>query len=122
MRQATNRFEQLPLDKMETGLASTIATTRVEPAEISRRLGIRFEPARDDLDSMQAALLRSPSGRQFALVRHEHQPAPGTDLLTNENSCSIAHDLQELLAMLRMTVDDLGWVHPDAIAVTQIVR
>jgi hypothetical protein len=107
-------FEQLPLGEMEAGLARPIATTRIEPAEISRRLGIMFESARDDLDELQAALIRGPSGRQFALVRHLHQPAPGTDILTNENSDNCAHDLWESLAVLRMTLDDLGWVHPDA--------
>jgi hypothetical protein len=102
---------------MEAGLVNPIATTRIEPGEISRRLGIRFESAKDDLDTVSAALIRGPSGRQFALVRHEHQPAPGTDILTNENSRNFARDLQESLAVLQMTVDDLGWVHPGAIGI-----
>ena len=114
MKRVPAPFGQLPLAEMEAGLARPIATTRIEPAEISRRLGIRFESAKDDLDELQAALIRSPSGRQFALVRHLHQPLPGTDILTNENSRNYAGDLRESLAILKLTLDDMDWVHPDA--------
>jgi hypothetical protein len=121
-RATSSLFEQLPLDEMEMGLVVPIATTLVEPAEISQRLGITFESGRDDLDALEAALLRTPSGRQFALVRHQHQPASGTDILTNEKSGDFAQDLKESLAMLRMTRKDLGWVHPDAVEDHRIRR
>jgi hypothetical protein len=48
------------------------------------------------------------------LVRHLHQPLPGTDILTNENSRNYAGDLRESLAILKLTLDDMDWVHPDA--------
>ena len=108
----THLLEQLPLGEMEFGLAQPVAVTRVEPAEFAEKLGIRFEPARDDLDELVTVLIRGASGRQFALVRHLHQPKPGTTILTNEGSRDFARDLQEALATLRIAVTDLDWVHP----------
>jgi len=108
-------FEQLPLGEMEFGLAQPIAVTRAEPDELTQKLGVRFEPARDDLDELVTVLIRGASGCQFALVRHLHQPKPGTTILTNEKSRDFARDLREALAMLRMNFDDLLWEHPDAI-------
>src|SRR6267142_1631836 len=52
---------QLPLT-MTRGLAKPVARIRLEPSEISARLGIEFETAADDLDRLQAAVLRSGSG------------------------------------------------------------
>jgi len=111
----TSLFEQLPLGEMEFGLAQPIAVARLEPAEFEKKLGLTFEPARDDLDELVTALIRGASGRQFALVRHLHQPKPGTTILTNEKSCDFARDLQESLAALQMNIDGLDWIHPDAV-------
>ena len=108
---ASDQRTQIPLHRMMRGLAKPIATIRLEPQDISSRSGIQFEPAADDLDELEAAVLRSKSGRQFALVRHRHQPNPGTDILTNENSRRLTKDLQEVLQFLRLKRGDLRWIH-----------
>jgi len=107
-------IEQLPLREMNRGLAKPIATLGLEPGEISDRIGIKFEAARDDLDELQAALVRSRSGRQFVLVRHRRQPIPGTDILTNEDSPDVSADLGEALTLLQFGPAELQWTHPDA--------
>ena len=74
-------IEQIPLEQMDRGLACPVATLRLEPAEITNRSGLTFETAHDDLDELQAAVFRVATGQEFALVRHRHQPQPGTDIL-----------------------------------------
>src|SRR5258708_11382493 len=76
-------LHQIPLNPMERGLALPVATLRFEPAEITNRLGFKFETARDALDELEAVAFTGPSGNQFALVRHRHQPDPGTAILVN---------------------------------------
>jgi len=114
-------FDQIPLRDMERGLAKPIATVGMEPNEISKKSGLQFESAEDDLDRLEAALIHSKSGRQYALVRHEHQPGPGTDILTNEHSPRLTDDLLEVLQLLRIQLEDLTWIHPD-IGVDRIRR
>jgi hypothetical protein len=105
---------QIPLREMERGLAQPVATVELEPNEISERLGITFEVVQDDLDQLQAALVEGAAGRQFALVRHQNQPHPGTDILTNERSSDLRADLSEAVSLFRFGNDELRWVHPDA--------
>jgi hypothetical protein len=108
-----NQFEQLKLDQMEHGLARPIAVLAVEPPELTTKLGIQFESSKDDLDKLDAALLRLPNGMQFALVRHHHAPNPGTDLLVNERRADIAGALEAALEALGMNFDAVTWMHPD---------
>lgn len=97
---------------MEHGLAKTVATLALEPTDLTDRLGLKFETAKDDLDDLDAALLRHTSGRQFALVRHRRQPRLGTDILINERSQDLVADLREILDFLQLSVHELQWVHP----------
>jgi predicted nucleotide-binding protein len=105
-------IQQIPLGKMERGLARPIATLKLEPSEITRRLGVEFETTRDDLDELDAAVICSGTGRQFALVRHRHQPGPGTDILTNERSPDLSADLRDALHVLQFDPKELRWMHP----------
>jgi hypothetical protein len=105
-------IEQIPLRKITRGLAKPIATIRLEPKEISKRFGITFESAKDDLDELEVALLQTDSGQQFALVRHQHQPNHGTDILTTEYSPDLEKDLSEAVRLLRLDRKDVGWMHP----------
>jgi hypothetical protein len=116
-------IQQIPLAKMERGLACPVATLKLEPAEITRRLGVQFEITRDDLDELDAAVISSGSGRQFALVRHRHQPEPGTDILTNERSSNLGADLRDALRVLKFDPNELRWTHPgiDAKELRQVV-
>ena len=98
---------------MHHGLAKPIARLRWSLREITERLGITFETIHDDLDELQAALIAGVSSRQFALVRHRHQPNPGTDILTGERSTDFTSDLAEVLHLLGFDSGALRWIHPD---------
>lgn len=109
----TTEFRQLARDEVQCGLAKPIAVLRLEPAELSQRYGLTFEPDRDDLDSLLVAGIESPTGRQFGFARYEHAPSPGTELLVHEQSPDFKAELLEALGMLRLHARDLTWIHPD---------
>jgi len=106
-------FTQLPLEAMQHGLAKPVARVRLSPFEISTRLGINFVSTQDDLDDLDAALIRTMSGRQVAFVRHKDQPLPGTDIVINERSEDPTADLIEAMKVLSVGKADLTWKHPD---------
>jgi hypothetical protein len=108
------RIEQVPLREVKGGLAQTIATIKLEPDQLSERYGIQFEESEDDLDRLVAALIRAPSGQTFALVRHQHQPNPGTDILTDEHSPDLKKDVADAVRHLRLSRADVKWLHPVA--------
>jgi hypothetical protein len=110
---------QIPLNKMERGLALPVATLRFEPAEIADRLGFKFETARDDLDELEAVAFSGPNGSQFALVRHRYQPNPGTDILVNEKLVDLSAALRDALKALRFEPRELRWTHP-AIKISEL--
>jgi serine/threonine protein kinase len=85
----------------------------LEPKDISKKLGIKFESAKDDLDQLEVAVICSKFGQQFALVRHLHQPHAGTDILTDEHSTHLRQDLRDALQSLFLHQSDLTWTHPD---------
>src|SRR4051812_14883391 len=93
-------FRQIARHEVQRGLAKSIALLRLEPAEISRRCGITFEPDRDDLDTLLVAAIETPSGRQFGFARYEHAPTPGTELLVHERSADLKTELLEALGLL----------------------
>src|SRR6267142_1333110 len=105
-------IQQIPLEQMERGLARPVATLKLEPGEIASRVGLRFEIAQDDLDELEAAVFRTDTGRQFALVRHRHQPESGTDILINERSEDLSADLRDALQILGFEPRELRWTHP----------
>jgi len=106
-------FDQVALTEMKHGLAKPIATIRSGPSEISKKLGIAFEETEDDLDALQAAVIRTTSGRQFGLVRHRHQLMEGVDILTDEHSTDLTRDLHDAMGFLQIHQEDLSWIHPE---------
>ena len=114
-------LDQLPLTEMKRGLVKPIATVQWEPQDFSKKLGISFQVTQDDLDEVQAALIRATSRREFALVRHRDQPDRGTDILTAEDSEDLSRDLREALQVLRISLDDLIWIHPRIESATKAV-
>lgn len=95
---------------------TVIAVLRQEPDQLVDR-GLRFEDDHDGLDVLRHARLEIPSGKVFALVRHRGAPTPGTEVVTRDNSPSLLEDLEDALAQLRLTRDDLVWEHPTISAV-----
>lgn len=114
LKPSSPSFRQIPLKQMERGLALPIATLKLEPDQISERLGLRFDTARDELDELQAAVFSSKGGRQFALVRHLNQPNPGTDILINERSRNLSGALRDALRTLSLDEQELKWITPKA--------
>jgi SWIB/MDM2 domain-containing protein len=106
------QIEQVALEEVAGGLAQPVATIDLEPDELNKRYGIQFEESEDDLDHLVAALIRPPSGRVFALVRHRHQPGPGTDIVISEHSPDLKEDLAEAVRHLRLSRGQLRWLHP----------
>jgi upstream activation factor subunit UAF30 len=106
------QIEQVPISEVAGGLAQPVAIIGLEPHELTERYGIQFEESKDDLDYLVAALIRPPSGRVFALVRHRHQPNSGTDILINEKSADMKRDLEEAVRHLGLTRSQLKWLHP----------
>jgi hypothetical protein len=105
-------IQQIPLEQMARGLARPVATLILEPAEITSRSGLTFETAHDDVDELQAAVFRVATGQEFALVRHRHQPQPGTDILINETSRDLGAALRDALQGLQLEPRELRWSHP----------
>ncbi len=96
-------------------LGNPIALLNREPAELGRAPGLEFVPGHDDLDAVLVAVLRAPSGRDYALVRHVNSPSPGTEVLTRvplAQAAIIADDLRELLHVLGLGQDAIEWVAP----------
>jgi hypothetical protein len=123
VNRAFQSIQQVPLKHMERGLARPVATLKLEPAEISKRLGLKFQEARDDLDELEAAVFRSAKGHQFALVRHRNQPNPGKDLLINGRSRNLGGALRDALQTLRLQLGDIKWTDPKAsIQETNLLR
>ena len=96
---------------LDRRIGTVIAVLGLEPHEITDRLQITFEESEDDLDQLVAAAVRI-GPRQYALVRHKHHPAPGTEVLTSCDSTSYAEDLHELLQELHLPESALTWTHP----------
>jgi hypothetical protein len=86
-----------------------IAVLGLEPAELEQH-GVHFHPTPDDgLDTAQAGLVELADGRQFGLVRYDHAPVSGTELLATESSIDVERDLRDLLHALGLSDTAVTW-------------
>ena len=97
-------------------LTRPVAVLRMNPEELSERIGIRFHTAHDDLDVLDWAQVVGLSGKAYALVHHRHSPKPGTEVVVRYDSVDPRGDLVDLLRGLKLSEDDLVWTAPDASA------
>ena len=51
------RLRQHPIDPWPKGLSCVAATVRLEPEELTERLGIEFVESHDELDRLKAAIV-----------------------------------------------------------------
>jgi hypothetical protein len=96
-------------------LGDPIAVVRLEPGELAKNRGIAFISGHDDLDSLLIALVKATSGREYALVRHDHAPSPGTQILSRtqvKDPKRVFVDLLELLTYLRVPIPAVTWTAP----------
>lgn len=90
-----------------------VAIVNREPAEITKVNKLEFRPSFDDLDYLVFATLSLPSGDRLGLIRHQNSPSPGTEICVRHNQLNIAAVLQEAIAEMNLTIEDLTWIHPE---------
>ena len=103
------------LVRLEDSIAETklVAIVRQEPAEISRVHQLEFRPSFDDLDYLVFATLSLHSGDRLGLVRRDNSPVPGTEICVRQDLKNIPAVLQQAMAEMNLTIDDLTWIHPE---------
>ena len=103
------------LVRLEDHIAETklVAMLRQEPAEISRVHQLEFRPSFDDLDYLFFATLSLPSGDRLGLVRRDNSPVSGTEICVRQDLKNIPAVLQQAMAEMNLTFDDLTWIHPE---------
>ncbi|NJO93488.1 MAG: hypothetical protein HC820_02365 [Hydrococcus sp. RM1_1_31] len=89
-----------------------IAVLRQEPSELEKRGFVKFCEGYDDLDYLVFSVLDLPSHHRVALVRHKHLSSPGTEVCVVPNETAIAEILIEVIRFLRLSTEDLAWIHP----------
>ena len=100
-------------------LTKPVAVLRLNPEELSQRIGIRFQAAHDDLDMLDWARVIGLSGRPYALVHHRHSPDPGTQIVVPFDSSDLWQDVLDVLKGLNLSQKDLAWTSPEAVARTR---
>ena len=96
-------------------LGDPIAVVRLEPADLAKNRGIAFTRGHDDLDSLLIAQVKATSCGEYALVRHDHAPSPGTQILCRiqaKDANRLVVDLLELLIYLRVPSRAVTWTAP----------
>jgi hypothetical protein len=105
---------QLHLGDAERGLCIVGCNLRMMPRELSERTGIVFENSQDDLDYMEAALIRNAAGKQFGLMRYLRSPRSDyTAMLINEKSQNVSDDVNDGLEALGVDTSLVISFHPD---------
>jgi hypothetical protein len=97
-----------------TDLGEAIAVLRPEPDQLTSA-GLHFDSGYDDLDHVRVALVTAPSGAEYALVRHQQSPSPGTQVVARspQQAATIASDLEGILRRLGLGQDVVTWIRPD---------
>jgi hypothetical protein len=110
-------FDQVPLINLAkvTVADVPVAILPLEPEELEAQASLKFQEGFDDLDVLVFCLPQLPSGRDVTLVRHKNCPSPGTEVWLEWQNMAAMTTLQEYLATLKLTLDDLPWINPDCI-------
>jgi len=74
-----------------------------------RDMGIAFESAADDLDSLQTALVEDPRIGQLRLLARDHSPMPGVEIQVDA-TVSRERGLAALKRQLDFGRDSLNWI------------
>lgn len=103
------------LVRLEDSIAETklVAMIRQEPAEIQATNKLEFCPSFDDLDYLVFATLSLPSGDRLGLIRRDNSPSAGTEICVRQDLKNIPAVLQQAMAEMNLTIDDLTWIHPE---------
>lgn len=101
-------------DEMDWFGYKAVAVVRPEPEELARRRGLEFKVSHDDLDLLSESTFKGHSGNVFGLLRHQHSPTPGTELLIRARDAADAgRQLREAIEALKLSRADLVWISPE---------
>jgi|GEM_PF-2645541 len=89
-----------------------VATVKFPPEYFTHSHQLEFIDDSDDLDFLVYAFLDLPSGNSISLVRHQNAPYPGTEIYLSPNLSNPSQILSEAISFLRISPDDLDWIHP----------
>ena len=90
-----------------------MAVVDLEPSDLARRCKITFSETQDDFDLLLGAVIETPSGKHFSLVRHLRSQSPGTEVWTAVDSPDLDADLEEVLEALGLGAGDVTWTAPE---------
>ncbi len=62
---------------------------------------------------MVFATLSLPSGDRIGLIRHDNSPTLGIEICVKHDQHNIPTILQQALAEMNLTSNDLTWIHPE---------
>lgn len=108
--------ERLSSAKLRKGLfafsedevpSEPLALLALEPEDLSERLGLGFDDSFDGLDSLKLCLLRLPSQRKVALIRH--LGSPGTLVAVRPVDVENPDALAEVQTALGLDWSDVSW-------------
>ena len=106
-------LSQTDLAHWPAGLCEDVAYLSLEPAEISRRSGIRFVAGSDALGPFSAAIVTLGEDRMFALQSHDHAPTPGTKIIAETD---FGASVRAAAFLLELAPGELIWIRDDASA------
>jgi len=84
---------------------NALAVLAPSPAELTRRWGLTFDSVTDDLDTV-SVLAVQVGDTYFLLMRGDHEPGKGTNLLTPDSGDPVALT-QQFLAAMSLTPDEV---------------
>jgi hypothetical protein len=96
-----------------TSATMPVAVLLKRPEELAKEASLQFSEGFDDLDYVTFSAFALPSGRSVALVHHKNAPNPGTEICLVPDELAIPSTLEEALKVLKLSVKDLSWIHPD---------
>lgn len=112
-------FRQVPLPtpKLEQGLSAfsnedipgvPVSMIAPEPSDLEHR-GIYFAQSFDDLDYVQVAVVQLNAGPRLALIRHQGNPMPGTEICAVDASAASHQAVATLAEILGVRRGDILW-------------
>lgn len=102
---------QLSLSEWPIGLEQDVAVLNLQPSDIQKRAGIRFERTHDGLDDFDGAVIQLGANKLLALQYYLNSPVPGTKLVLGKGSNL---GLQEAVDLLNLKRSEITWVAPAA--------
>ncbi|MGZ5488020.1 MAG: hypothetical protein ACXW27_04115 [Allosphingosinicella sp.] len=102
-------IHQRRLSEWPIGLEQDAVVLSLGPLEITRRAGISFERAHDNLDDFDGAVLELEDGKVLALQHYLNSPVYGTKLILWREG---DEGLREAIELLDVKPTEVSWIAP----------